>query len=83
MSAMEEIQSRSDKIITNIMDKEDELSKLQIKAEKAEKERKSLEDHSNKMLDEKGILENDIEFLLQEKETMHQSIAEQENEVVR
>merc|ERR1711915_40497 len=52
MNAMEEIQSRADNIMENIMMKE------------AEEERLSLEHHSNQMLDEKQKIEENIKYLV-------------------
>ena len=83
MSAMEEIQSRADNIMENIMNKESELAVIQQQAEKAEIEKKALEEQSNQMLDEKQHIESDIKQLIQDKFLMEKHIKEQENEVVK
>lgn len=83
MSAMEEIQSRADNIMENIMNKESELAEIQLQAERAEVEKKALENQSNKMLDEKQHIESDIKQLMQDKFLMEKHIKEQENEVVK
>ena len=83
MSAMEEIQDRADNIMDNIMVKEGELAKIKKQAEKAEIEKKALEEHSNKMLDEKQLLENNIGQLLEDKLKMEHEIEEQAQEVVK
>ena len=83
MSAMEEIQERADNIMENIMVKEGELAEIKKKAEKAEIEKKALEATSNKMLDEKQLLETDILKLVEDKEKMENSIKVQEQEVVK
>ena len=83
MSAMEEIQDRADNIMENIMVKESELAEIKKEAEKAEIEKKALEATSNKMLDEKQLLETDILKLVEDKEKMENSIKVQEQEVVK
>ena len=83
MSAMEEIQDRADNIMENIMEKEGELAEIQKLAERAELEKKALEDRSNQMLDEKAVLETDIRNLIREKADMESHLKQQENEVVK
>ena len=83
MSAMEEIQDRADNIMENIMEKEGELAEIQKLAERAELEKKALEDRSNQMLDEKAVLETDIRKLIREKADMESHLKQQENEVVK
>merc|ERR1719367_105103 len=67
----------------NIMNKESKLAVIQQQAEKAEIEKKALEEQSNKMLDEKQHIESDIKQLIQDKFLMEKHIEEQENEVVK
>ena len=83
MSAMQEIQARADNLIGGIARKEEELAKMQMEAEKAEQKRKELEVHSNRMLDEKKILEDKIVFLIEEKESKEKNIIDQEDEVAK
>ena len=83
MSAMEEIQSRADNIMENIMMKEVELAEIEERAELAEEERLLLEHHSNQMLDEKQKIEDNIKYLVKEKETMEQHIETQEAQVLK
>ena len=83
MSAMEEIQARADNLIAGIVKKEEDLTKIKMEAEKAELKRKELEVNSNRMLDEKKILEDKILFLIREKESKEKHIIKQEEEVAR
>ena len=83
MSAMAEIQARADNLIAGIAEKEEELAKIESEAEKAEQRRKELELHSNRMLDEKKILEDKIIFLIQEKDAKEKHIFAQEDKVAK
>ena len=83
MSAMEEIQARADKLVAGITKKEEDLAKMTLEAEKAEQWKEELEANSNKMLDEKKILEDKILSLIHEKESKEKHILDQEQKVAR
>ena len=83
MSAMQEIQARADNLMGGIAKKEEELALIQMEADKAEQKRKELEVHSNRMLDEKKLLEDKILYLIEEKESKERHIFDQEEEVAK
>ena len=59
------------------------MAEIEEKAKLAEQERLSLEQHSNEMLDEKQKIEENIKFLVAEKNTMEHHIEEQEKQVLK